>query len=138
MKSRGVQDQSLEYILQALMDESSLLCLVHQGRIEFLKERRNNSSHSEFRQRLEERVELIEFESLTKQSLVSHLFMEDSDYEMNRITTELLAKNPGENLDELRTIVKTTESSNWYKPGVKGRANRDTQDGNRAGDTSGG
>ena len=78
MKSRGVQDQSLEYILQALMDESSLLCPVHQGRIEFLKERRNNSSHSEFRQRLEERVELIEFESLTKQSLVSHLFMDES------------------------------------------------------------
>ena len=78
MKSRGVQDQSLEFILQALMDESSLLCPVHQGRTEFLKERRNNSSHSEFRQRLEERVELIEFESLTKQSLVSHLFMDES------------------------------------------------------------
>ena len=48
--------------------------------------------------------------------------MEDSDYEMTRITTELLAENPGGNLDELRTIVKTTESSNWYKPGIKGRA----------------
>ena len=97
-----------------------------------MKERRNNSSHSEFLQRLEERIELIEFESLTKQSLVSHLFIEDSDYEMTRITTELLAKSPGGNLDELRTLVKTTESSNWYKPGVKGRANRVTQEGNGA------
>ena len=79
------QDQSLEEIIRALMDESSLLCLVHQQRIEFLKERRNNSSHSEFLQRLEERVELIEFESLTKQSLVSHLFLEESDYEITRI-----------------------------------------------------
>ena len=103
-----------------------------------MKERRNNSSHSEFLQRLEERIELIEFESLTKQSLVSHLFIEDSDYEMTRITTELLAKSPGGNLDELRTLVKTTESSNWYKPGIKERANRVMQDGNGAGDSSGG
>ena len=80
------------------MDETSLLCPVHQRRIAFLKERRNNYSHSEFLQRLEERVKLIELESITKQSLVSHLFMEDSDYEMTRITTELLAKNPGGNL----------------------------------------
>ena len=58
MKSRGVQDQSL-------MDESFLLSPVHQRRIEFLKERRNNSSHSDFLQRLE-------FDSLTKESLMSH------------------------------------------------------------------
>ena len=50
--------------------------------------------------------------------------MEDSDYEMTRITTELLAKTPGGNLDEWRTLVKTAESSKWYKPGVRGRANR--------------
>ena len=106
------------------MEESALLCPVHQCRIEFLKERRGNSTHSDFLQRLEERVELIEFETLTKKSLVSHLFMEDSDYEMTRITTEILDKTPGGHLDELRTLVKTSESSNWYKPGVKGRANR--------------
>ena len=129
MKSRGVQDQSLEENLRALIDESSLLCPVHQRRIEFLKERRNSSSHLELLQRLEERVELMEFESLRKQSLLSHLFIEDSDYEMTKITTKLLAKNPGGNLDELRTIVKTIESSNWYKSGIKGRANRVMQEG---------
>ena len=64
--------------------------------------------------------------------------MEDSDYEMTRITTELLAKTPGGNLDEWRTLVKTAESSKWYKPGVRGRANRVMQDGNGSGDTLGG
>ena len=58
----------------------------------------------------------IQFESLTK---VSHFFHEKSGYEMTRITTEVFAKNPRGNLDELRTIVKTTESSNWYKPGIR-------------------
>ena len=87
----------MKEILQALMEETASLCPVDQRRIEFQKERRGNSTHSEFHQRLEERVELIEFESLTKQSLISHIFMEDSDYEMTRITTDILAKTPGEN-----------------------------------------
>ena len=100
MKSREVQEKSLNEIMQALMEESALLCPVHQRRMEFLMERRGNSTHSEFLQRLEERVELIEFEKLTKQSLVSHIFMEDSDLEMTRITTEILAMTPGGNLDE--------------------------------------
>ena len=89
MKCKEIQDKPLKDILQALMEESALLCPVHQRCVEFLKERRGNSTHSEFLQRLYERVELIEFESLTNQSLVAHISMEDSDYEMTRITTEI-------------------------------------------------
>ena len=74
---------------------SELLSLVHQRRMEFLREKRGNSTHSEFPQRLETRIEVIELKSLTKQSLVSHIFMEDSDLEMTRITTAILAKAPG-------------------------------------------
>ena len=124
MKSREVQDKSLKEIL---LENSALLCPVHQRCMEFLRERRGNFTHSEFLQRLEERIELIELESLTKQSLVSHIFMENSDLEMTRTTTDILVKTPGGNLDELRTSVKTTESSSWYKPGGKERANRVTQ-----------
>ena len=69
------------------MDESSLFYQVHEQRIEFLKERRNNSSHSDFLQRLEERVELFEVDCLTKEGLVSQLFLEESDYEIQRIAT---------------------------------------------------
>ena len=135
MKSRGVQDKSLGEILQAIMDEGALLCPVHQRRIEFLKEkrRRNNSSHTDYLQRLEERIELIEFETLTKKSLLSHIFLEESDYEIQRITTKLLDKNPKGNLDDLRTIVKTTENSNWYRPGGWGRASRAGQEGGGGG-----
>ena len=61
MKSRGVQEQSLEQILQALMEESALLCTVHQPRIEFLNERRGNSTHSEFLQRLDRKYWLSLF-----------------------------------------------------------------------------
>ena len=128
MKSRNCQDGSLEEIILALKEESSLLSPVHQKRLEFLGEKRDNSTHSEFLQRLEERIELIEFETLTKQSLVSYIFMEGSDLEMTRITTAILAETPGGNLDKLRTEVKTTECSTWYKSGGKNRANRVTQE----------
>ena len=76
MKSSGVQDKALEKILQALLDKIALLCPVHQRRIEFLKEKRNNSSLRDFLQRLEERIELKEFETLTKESLLSPIFLE--------------------------------------------------------------
>ena len=47
---------------------------------------------------------------------------------MQKLTTELLAKNPTIHLDELRTLVKTTEISNWYKPGGRGKALREGQE----------
>ena len=69
MKSSGVQDKALEKILQALIDKIALLCPVHQRRIEFLEEKRTL-------QRLEERIEIIEFETWTKESLLSPIFLE--------------------------------------------------------------
>ena len=129
LKAKGAQDMSLDDILKELLEESSLLCPVHQRRIEFLKEKRNNCSHSDFLRRIEERVELIEFQTLTKESLVCHIFLEEADFEMQKIATQLLAKNPKGDLDELRTQVKTTESSNWYKPGARARASKAGQDG---------
>ena len=48
---------------------------------------------------------------------------------MQKIATQLLSKNLKGDLDELRTQVKTTESSNWYKPGAKARASKAGQDG---------
>ena len=55
-------------------------------------------------------IELIEFYTLTKESLLSHIFLEEADHEIQKITTKPLAKNPKENLDELRTMVITTET----------------------------
>ena len=72
---------------------------------------------------------MIEFQTLTKESLVCHIFLEEADFEMQKIATQLLAKNPEGNLEDLITQVKTTESSNWYKPGVKVRASKAGQDG---------
>ena len=39
LKAKGAQDMGLEEILKELLQESSLLCPIHQRRIEFLKEK---------------------------------------------------------------------------------------------------
>ena len=82
IKSREVEEKTLEEILQAIMDESALVNPNHARRIEFLKARKNNSTHTDFLQRLEGRIELIEFETLKKEALLSHIFLEGSDSEM--------------------------------------------------------
>ena len=86
MKSSGVQDKALEKILQALIDKIALLCPVHQRRIEFLKESRNISSLTDFLQRLEERIELKEFETLTKESLLSPIFLSEATMSLKAST----------------------------------------------------
>ena len=85
LKSRAVKDKNLDKILKDIMTESSIVNPVNFKRIEFLKEKRNNSSHIDFLVRLEERINLIEFE--------------ESDTEMQKVTTEILAKNPKDDLD---------------------------------------
>ena len=92
LKAKGAQDMSLDDILKELLEESSLLCPVHQRRIEFLKEKRNNCSHSDFLRRIEERVELIEFQTLTKESLVCHIFLEEADFEMQKQRNTIASK----------------------------------------------
>ena len=37
-------------------------------------------------------IELIEFDTLTKESLLSHIFLEEADHEIQKITTKPLAK----------------------------------------------
>ena len=86
IKSREVEEKTLEEILQAIMDESVLLCPVHQRRIE------QRSTNTYFLQRLEESIEFIEFKTLTKESLLSHIFLEESDSKIQWITTNCLPK----------------------------------------------
>ena len=113
---KGVEEKILEEILEAIMEESALVNPFHFCRIECLKEKRNKSSHSDFLVRLEERINLIEFENSTNEALFCRIFLEESDSEIQLITTNLLSKNPKGDHDQLRAMVKMTEASIWYRP----------------------
>ena len=61
--------------------------------------------------RLEERINLIEFENLKKEAFLCPIFFENIYSEIQRITNDLLAKNPNGVLDQVRAMVKMTEAS---------------------------
>ena len=54
---------------------------------------------------------------MTKESFLTHIFLEESDVEMQKLATEILAKKPKGDIDFLRALVKQTEVSIWYNHG---------------------
>ena len=69
MKSREVEEKTLEDIIWAILEESALVNPVYFQRSEFLK-KKNNSCHSDFLVRLEGRLNLIDFDNLSKKALL--------------------------------------------------------------------
>lgn len=78
---------------------------------------KKSGSHSDYLYSLEQYADLIDFNSLTKEALICHLFLEQADIEMAKLAQETLAKNPKGNLTELRSEIKRCESSVWYCEG---------------------
>ena len=83
----------MEEILADILDESSIINPVHSRRIELLKEKRLNSSISDFLIRLK-KIKLIEYENMTGDAFLTHIFSEEVDAQ-----------------------VKQTEASLWYNHG---------------------
>ena len=80
---------SLEGILEDILTESSIVNPLHYRCIVSLKEKRNNSSNSYFLIRLEEKINQIEFENITKESFLTHIYLENNDVERQKLTTEI-------------------------------------------------
>ena len=76
-------------------------------------------SHGDFFYQLEEHMSLIEFDNLTKEALLIHLFLEQSDETMGRMAQDILVKTPAGDINLLRQEIKRIESSTWYS-GNKG------------------
>ena len=122
---RGIQDnKTLEQVTDIIAEESEARNPIHQRRIELLRVKKADSTHSDFLYKLEQYAELSEFSSLTLDGLISHLFLEQSDQEMGRICQEILAKEPGGNLKTLRSEIKRAEGSVWYKGAHRNTAKR--------------
>ena len=112
---RGVEEnKSLDQVIELIEAESEARNPLHQRRMELLRVRKSGS-HSDYLYQIEQHGQLIDFPSLTLDSLVSHLFLEQCDQDMGKICQEILAKEPGGNLQLLRTEVKRAEGSVWYK-----------------------
>ena len=113
LRQKGIETKTLPQILTMIEEESADRNLVHQRRMQSLGTKKTGN-HSNFLFQLEQSISLIEFEDLTKESLLTHLFIEQADEVMSRMAQELLMKNPKGDIDKLRQEIKCTESSTWY------------------------
>ena len=108
------EDKTLDQVIELIEAESEARNPLHQRRMELLRVKKSGS-HSDYLYQIEQHGQLIDFPSLTLESLISHLFLEQCDQDMGRICQEILAREPGGNLQLLRTEVKRAEGSVWYK-----------------------
>ena len=106
-------NKSLGQIVEIIMEESDARNPLHSRRIELLRVKKTGS-HSDYLFNLEQVGDLIDMQSLTLDSLIMHLFLEQADQEMAKICQEILSKNPKGDLPMLRQEIKRTESSVWY------------------------
>ena len=110
LRQKGIETKNLEQILTMIEEESAGRNPVHQRRMQLLRTKKTGN-HSDFLFQLEQSINLIEFENLTRESLLTHLFIEQADEVMSRMAQELLIKNPKGDVDKLRQEIKCTESS---------------------------
>ena len=67
-------------------------------------------------------MSLVEFNNMTKDSFLTHLFLEQADETMAKMATEILERKPKGDVNELRQNIRQIESSTWYQ-GSKGPRN---------------
>ena len=66
-------------------------------------------------QKLEKSMEVCEWETMSKDEFLTHLFAESADMTMSKIAVEILSgKKP--TVAELRNKIAETENSLWYNP----------------------
>ena len=84
MIHRGIKEKNLEEIMGLILEESSGRNPLHQRRIELMRVKKTGS-HGDFFFQLEQHMSLIEYDTLTKEALLTHLFLEQSDETMGRM-----------------------------------------------------
>ena len=95
-----------------LLAESQLRNPVHNRHTDFLASKRGGMAHSDFFDILEEKLSLIEFEKLTRDSLLTHIFLQESDVTMTKVASEILYVTNGKgDIAKLRNEIKSVEAS---------------------------
>ena len=93
MIHKGIKEKSLQEITEIILEESSERNLLHQRRNQLMRVQKTDS-HGDFFYQLEEHMSLIEFDKLTKEAMLIHLFLEQNDETMGRMAQDILVKTP--------------------------------------------
>ena len=61
---------------------------------------------------------MIEFEKLTPASLVTHIYLQESDSVLTKVASDILYETEGRgDIGRLRNEIKLVEASQWYNAG---------------------
>ena len=119
----------MEGILNLIRIEAETRNPLHARRIQLLKSAlKKTGSHSDHLQKLEKNMEICDWESMTKDEFLIHLFAESADMTMSKIAMEILSgKKPTvaelRNKEELVDKFFRGDSANLVAVPVTGRAN---------------
>ena len=99
--------------MKAIEYEAKLRQLKHTRCMILLNTKRGSDRHLDFLEKIVENYSVVEFEYMTGEELMIHLFIRDADPQMSKIATEIL-RTEKPTVHELRTKVKETEAAVWY------------------------
>ena len=111
---QNIKEKNLQEVIDLILEESSGRNPLHQRRIDLLRVKKEGS-HSDFLFTLEEHMSLVEFNDMTKDSFLTHLFLEQADETMAKMATEILERKPKGDVNQLRQTIQQIESSTWYQ-----------------------
>ena len=85
LESKNLGEKSLGELTEIIKEEGKLRMPVHQRRLQLLKAKRNQTRHTEFIFQLEKLMSVAEFEKMTSDKMVLHLFAETADSTMSKL-----------------------------------------------------
>ena len=109
-----IKEKNLKEVIELILAESAGRNPLHQRRIDLLRVKKEGS-HSDFLFSLEEHMSLVQYNEMTKDSFLTHLFLEQADETMAKMATKILEKKPGADVNQLRQAIQQIESSTWYQ-----------------------
>ena len=109
---QNIKEKDLQGVIDLILEESSGRNPLHQRRIDLLRVKKGGN-HSDFLFALEEHMSLVEFDDMTKDSFLTHLFLEQADEHMAKMATEILEKKPKCDVHQLRQAIQQIKTSTW-------------------------
>ena len=121
---RGIKGLDLDETIKIIQAEGDSRNPIHQRRMQVLALKKTGS-HSEYLHKLETHGALMDYDSMSRDSLLMHLFLEAADDTMAKMTADLLGKQPPGDIQDLRAEIVRVENSTWYHSSSnRQRANR--------------
>ena len=92
LDAKDPDDKSLDHIAELIQEEGKLRMPQHQRRLQLLKAKRGSEKHSDFLDKLGNLLSVAEFDSMTGDEMVIHLFAECANPKMVRLAMDMLGK----------------------------------------------